>query len=85
MQLVAIGKTDILAIVAGKVQVVSPKWLLDPVRDVDERRAVDIVAHAIVQMRADNGISSKAPDVHATTLHSCEHILEVNEKPTSVR
>jgi hypothetical protein len=67
MQLVAIGKTDILAIVVSKVQVVSPQWLLDPVRDVDERRAVDIVAHAIVQMRVDHGIGRKASDVHATT------------------
>src|SRR5262249_27768639 len=48
LQLVTIGKTDILAVVVGKVQVVAPQWLLHPVRDADERRAVDIVAHAVV-------------------------------------
>src|SRR4029453_12404093 len=70
LQLVAIGKTEILAVVVRKVQVVAPKGLLNPVRDVDERRAVDIVAHAVVHMRADNGIGRKAPDMHATILHS---------------
>src|SRR5262249_43189250 len=69
LQLVAIGKSDISAVVVGKVQVITPKGLLHPARDADERRAVDIVTHAVVHMRADNGIGRKAPDMHTTLLH----------------
>src|SRR5215470_3899861 len=64
LQLVAISEADIPTIVVREVQVVSPKWLLDPVRDVNEGRAIDIVVHALIQMRLNDGICSEAPDVH---------------------
>src|SRR5438876_12362039 len=48
----------------GKVQIILAQRLLDPVWNADQRRAVDVVTHAIVHMRTDDGMRRETFDDH---------------------
>ena len=62
------GQPDVRPLVVREVQVVATEGLLDPVRDPDERRAVDVGAHPSVHVGPDDrlgGESHRADVVHA--------------------
>ena len=59
-QVVGIGQSDVAAVVVGEVEVVAAEWARDPVRDTDQRRAVDVVAHAGVHVGPDDRVGREA-------------------------
>ena len=46
----------------GEVKIVAAEPVLDPVRHADQRRAVDVVAHALIHVRTDDRLVQKAGD-----------------------
>ena len=65
------GQPDVRPLVVREVQVVATERLLDPVRDPDERRAVDVGAHPSVHVGPDDRLGGepyRADVVHAASL-----------------
>ena len=62
------GQPDVRPLVVREVQVVATERLLDPVRDPDERRAVDVGAHPFVHVGPDDRLGGEP---HRSDVRSC--------------
>ena len=46
-QMIGIGHTDKFALVMREIEIISPEWIVDPVRYADERGAIDVATNAV--------------------------------------
>ncbi len=53
-QLVCVGQAYVGSFVVGKVEVVTPEWILDPIWHSNERRPRDVTAHHPIHFRNDD-------------------------------
>ena len=59
---IGVREADEFALVMGEVEVVAAERMLDPFRDADERRAVEVVADAGIMEGTEDGIGGEAGD-----------------------
>ena len=62
---VGIGQPDVSSLVIGKVKIVGPQTILDPVRDANQRRTLDVLPDARMQIGRDDRHVQQSLDAHA--------------------
>ena len=64
LKMIRVRHTNVVAIVMRKVQVIAAERRAQPRRRFNQRRAIDVVTHALVHMGANDGAVGESRDIH---------------------